>query len=46
VDDWAGTLTASDAPATVSANPGVSWGLLTAAIALGTRPTLLLVVPV
>jgi len=32
--------------ATVSVNPDVSWGLLMAAIALGTLPTLLLVVPV
>lgn len=32
--------------ATVAANPDVSWGLLMAAIALGSLPTLLLVVPV
>lgn len=32
--------------ATVSANPDVSWGLLMAAISLGTLPTLLLAIPV
>ncbi len=32
--------------ATVSANPDVSWGLLMAAISLGTLPTLVLAIPV